>query len=83
MPATTEATIELYRHPASTTSRTVMMCAAEDAPDIEMRAFDVFSGEHVMPEWLAIDPGHTVPGLAEWQAGKTAGQVIGSGGAQA
>ena len=76
-------TIELYHDPASTTSRTVMMYAAEDAPDIGMRVFDIFSGEHVMPEWLAIGPGQTVAVLAEWQAGKTAGQVVGGGGAQA
>jgi glutathione S-transferase len=57
--------VKLYHHPASTTSRTVMMYAAEEAPDIEMRIVDIFSGEHKKPEYLAINPSQMVPVLED------------------
>jgi glutathione S-transferase len=57
--------MKLYHHPASTTSRTIMMYAAEEAPDIEMRVVDIFSGEHMKPEYVAINPSPMVPVLED------------------
>jgi glutathione S-transferase len=57
--------MKLYYHPASTTSRTIMMFAAEEAPDIELSLVDIFSGEHIKPEYVAINPSQMVPVLED------------------
>lgn len=57
--------MKLYYHPASTTSRTIMMYAAEEALDIEMCIVDLFSGDHLKPEYQAINPSQMVPVLED------------------
>src|SRR4051812_45326017 len=38
--------MQLYHHPASTTSRMVMLFAAENHIPLDMKVVDIFTGEH-------------------------------------
>lgn len=53
--------MNLYHHPASTTSRIVMLCAAEEGIDLEYRIVDLFSGEHMKPPYSELNPSCLVP----------------------
>ena len=55
--------MKLYYHPASTTSRPVMLFAAENKVPLEMQVVDLFTGEHYKPPYEAINPNHLVPTL--------------------
>ncbi len=57
--------MKLYYHPASTTSRPVMLFAAEQRIPLEMQVVDLFTGEHFKPEFEAINPNHLVPVLED------------------
>ena len=57
--------MRIYCHPASTTSRGVMLFAAEHGLDLEVRVVDLFSGEHFKNEYSAINPNHLVPVLED------------------
>ncbi len=57
--------MKLYYHPASTTSRIIMLYAAEEAPEIELQVVDIFAGEHLKPEYVAINPSPLVPVLED------------------
>ncbi len=57
--------MKLYCHPASTTSRIVMMFAAEEGVDLEYQTVDLFTGEHLKPEFAAINPNCLVPVLED------------------
>ncbi len=57
--------MKLYYHPASTTSRIVMMYAAEEGLDIDMQVVDLFTGEHLKPAYAAINPSLMVPVLED------------------
>jgi glutathione S-transferase len=53
--------MKLYHHPASTTSRIVMMYVAEEGLDVELKVVDIFTGEHFKPEYISINPNCLVP----------------------
>jgi glutathione S-transferase len=55
--------MKLYYHPASTTSRVVMMFAAEEGIDLDFQLIDLLTGEHLKPEYKAINPNGLVPML--------------------
>jgi glutathione S-transferase len=55
--------LKLYYHPASTTSRPIMLFAAENNVPLEMQVVDLFTGEHYQPPFEAINPNHLVPVL--------------------
>jgi glutathione S-transferase len=55
--------MKLYHHPASTTSRPVMLFAAEQRIPLELQVVDLFTGEHYQPPFEAINPNHLVPVL--------------------
>jgi len=55
--------MKIYYHPASTTSRPVMLFAAESGIEAEMQVVDLFTGEHFKPPFEAINPNHLVPVL--------------------
>jgi len=55
--------MKLYYHPGSTTSRTVMLFAAENKVPLEMQVVDLFTGEQYKPPFEAINPNHLVPVL--------------------
>ena len=53
--------MKLYYHPASTTSRIVMLCAAEEKVDLEYQVVDLFTGEHMKPPYSDKNPSCLVP----------------------
>jgi glutathione S-transferase len=55
--------MKVYYHPASTTSRPIMLFAAEEGLDIDFQIVDLFSGEHYQEPYSAINPNHLVPVL--------------------
>jgi glutathione S-transferase len=55
--------MRIYYHPASTTSRPLMLFAAESGMKIDFQVVDLFSGEHYQPPYEAINPNHLVPVL--------------------
>jgi glutathione S-transferase len=57
--------MKLYYHPASTTSRTVMLFAAESGIPLEMKVVDLFTGEHTQPPFQAVNPNRLVPVLED------------------
>lgn len=57
--------MKLYYHPASTTSRPLMLFAAESGLPIEMQVIDLFTGEHYKPAFEDINPNHLVPVLQD------------------
>ena len=57
--------MKLYHHPISTTSRTVMLFAAESGIPLEMQVVDLFSGEHVKPPYASLNPNRLIPTLED------------------
>lgn len=57
--------MKLYYHPASTTSRIVMLFAADQGIDLEYQVVDLFTGEHLKPEYAKINPNCLVPVLED------------------
>lgn len=55
--------MKLYYHPASTTSRIVMMFAAEEGIALDYELVDLMTGEHLKPEYKALNPNCLVPTL--------------------
>jgi len=55
--------MKLYYHPASTTSRIVTMFAAEEGIDLDLQFVDLMKGEHLSPEYKALNPNGLVPML--------------------
>jgi len=55
--------MRIYYHPASTTSRPLMLFAAESGMKIDFQVVDLFTGEHYQPPYEAINPNHLVPVL--------------------
>lgn len=55
--------MKLYYHPASTTSRVVMMFAAEEGIDLDYQFVDLMKGEQLKPEYKALNPNALVPML--------------------
>lgn len=63
--ATTPRRMRLHHHPISTTSRPVMMLAAEAGLQLDWRVVDIFSGEQASPEFTALNPSQQVPVLED------------------
>ena len=55
--------MRIYYHPASTTSRPLMLFAAETGMTIDFQVVDLFTGEHYQPPYEAVNPNHLVPVL--------------------
>lgn len=55
--------MQVYFHPASTTSRPIMLFAAEKGLAIDFTVVDLFTGEHVKPAYEKINPSRLVPAL--------------------
>ena len=58
--------MKLYYHPASTTSRPLVLFAAESGIALDLQVVDLFSGEHYQPPYEAINPNHLIPVLEDW-----------------
>jgi glutathione S-transferase len=57
--------MKLYYHPASTTSRPIVLFAAESKVPLDLQVVDLFTGEHYQPAFEAINPNHLVPVLED------------------
>ena len=57
--------MRLYYHPASTTSRIVQLFAMDQGIDLEYRVVDLFTGEHLKPDYARINPNCLVPVLED------------------
>jgi len=55
--------MKLYCNPASTTSRIIMMFAAEEGIELDYEIVDMKSGAHKAPQYLKINPNGLVPTL--------------------
>ncbi len=57
--------MKLYHHPISTTSRPIMLFAAESGIPLEMQVVDLFTGEHMQPAYAGLNPNKLVPTLED------------------
>ena len=57
--------MKLYCHPASTTSRPVMLFMLENGIDAQFQTVDLFTGEHFKAPFEAVNPNHLIPVLEE------------------
>jgi len=57
--------MRLYFHPASTTSRIVQMFALEQGIALDYKVVDLFTGEHLQPDFASINPNCLVPVLED------------------
>ena len=57
--------MKLYYHPISSTSRPVLLFAAETGLPLELQIVDLFTGEHFQTAFEAINPNHLVPVLED------------------
>lgn len=57
--------MKLYYHPVSTTSRPILLFAAESNIDLEFRVVDLMTGEHLGEAYTRINPNQQVPVLED------------------
>lgn len=57
--------MKLYCHPASTTSRPLMMFIADNAIPADLQVVDLFTGEHLGEPYTAVNPNQLVPVLED------------------
>ena len=57
--------MKLYYHPVSTTSRPIMMLAADSGIDLDYQVVDLFKGEHMQEPYSQINPSCQVPMLED------------------
>ena len=68
--------MKLYYHPVSTTSRPVVLFAAESGIELDYQIVDLFTGEQYKPEYSAINPSHQVPVLDDGEFRLTESSAI-------
>ena len=68
--------MKLYYHPVSTTCRPIVLLAADENIELEYHLVDLFKGEHMKPEFLAINPSHAVPVLEDGDFHLSEGSAI-------
>ena len=68
--------MKIYYHPASTTSRPLMLFAAESGLDIDFQLVDIFTGEHYTDAYTAINPNRLVPVLVDGDFSLTESSAI-------
>ena len=57
--------MKVYYHPASTTSRPLMLFAAENGMKIDFQVVDLFTGEHYKEPYASLNPNRLVPMLED------------------
>ncbi|HZB91730.1 MAG TPA: glutathione S-transferase family protein [Stellaceae bacterium] len=57
--------MKLYMHPASTTSRAVVLFVTENNIPCEMQVVDIFAGEHLKEPFAKINPNKLIPVLED------------------
>nr|WCC58221.1 glutathione S-transferase [Pharsalia antennata] len=65
--------IDFYYAPGSAPCRAVLLAAKAVGVDLNLKLTDLFKGEHLTPEFVKINPQHTVPtiddnGFALWES---------------
>jgi glutathione S-transferase len=57
--------MKLYGHPISTTTRPILLFAAEARIPLDLVTIDLFAGDHLSPGFAAINPNRAVPVLED------------------
>lgn len=57
--------MKLHHHPVSTTSRAVLLFAADQGIPLELQSVDMFAGEHLRSGFAKLNPGHALPVLVD------------------
>jgi len=57
--------MKLYMHPASTTSRAVMLFVADNKIPVDQQVVDIFTGEHMRDPFAQINPSKLIPVLED------------------
>ena len=57
--------MKIYYHPASTTSRPLVLFAEENGIKVDFQVVDLFTGEHYQPPYEAVNPNRLVPTLED------------------
>ena len=57
--------MKLYYHPVSTTSRPVLLLAADEGIALDYEVVDLFTGAHLQPAFTGINPSQQVPVLED------------------
>src|SRR5574337_543488 len=57
--------MNIYYHPVSTTSRMLMLFAADAGLKADFKVVDLFTGEHLQPAYAALNPSCMVPMLED------------------
>jgi len=57
--------MKVYLHPVSSTSRPILLFAADNKLDLEVKVVDLFSGEQLGEAYAAINPSRMVPVLED------------------
>lgn len=65
--------IDLYYTPGSSPCRAVLMTAKAVGVDLNLKLTNLMAGEHLKPEYLKLNPQHTIPtlvdeGFALWES---------------
>ncbi|WP_323677962.1 glutathione S-transferase N-terminal domain-containing protein, partial [Halorubellus sp. PRR65] len=58
-------TIDFYYAPGSSPCRAVLLTAKAIGVDLNLKLMDLMKGEHLSPEFLKINPQHTIPTLVD------------------
>ncbi|KAJ8956147.1 hypothetical protein NQ317_007415 [Molorchus minor] len=57
--------VDLYYAPASPPCRTVLLAAKAIGVDLNLKELDLRKGEHTTPEYLKLNPQHTIPTIVD------------------
>jgi len=57
--------MKLYYHPVSTVSRPVVLFALDNGIKLEYEVVDLMTGQHLTPEYAAVNPSQLVPVLED------------------
>ena len=57
--------MKLYYHPVSTVSRPVVLFALDNGINLEYEVVDLMTGQHLTPEYAAVNPSQLVPVLED------------------
>ncbi|KNC25052.1 hypothetical protein FF38_11870 [Lucilia cuprina] len=60
-----EVTMDFYYLPLSAPCRSILMTAKALGIELNKKYLDLFAGEHLKPEFLKINPQHTIPTLVD------------------
>ncbi|XP_015522786.2 uncharacterized protein LOC107226476 [Neodiprion lecontei] len=76
-----EMTIDLYYVPGSAPCRAVLLTAAAVGVELNKKMTDLMKGEHLKPEFLKMNPQHTIPTLDDdgfylWESRAIMGYLV-------